>query len=126
MPERRELQKGGRRPEVPEAPTGVEAHLRGEPVDLLLEAELPGEVEVVDVGSEEVVVEALERRPAHLERPDEAPRFGPLFEDGDAESFPEKAVGRHEAREAPSDDGNAGARHRGSLTGVVCYLDLPL
>ena len=116
--ERREAEEGGGRAEGVEPPAGVEPHLRGEPLDLAAEAQLPGERHVVDVAREEVVVEALEGLAADGEGPDEAPRLRVLLEHDDGEPRGEEPVGRHEAREAAADDGDPprrrGGRRRGS------------
>ena len=56
------------------------------------------------------MVEAFERRAAHVDDPDEAAGLGVLLEDGHAHSRAEQAVRRDEPGETAADDGDARGR----------------
>ena len=127
--ERREGEERGGGPEVVEPAAREEPHPRLEPDEVLPEAELLGERHVVDVAREEVVVEALERRSAHVDDAHEAAGLGVLLEDRDGDARPEQAIRRDEAGEAAADHGDPGriGHHpfecKPGAGTALCYLE---
>jgi hypothetical protein len=117
-PERGEREKRSRRTEVVELAAREEAHARLQPEEILLEAELLRERDVVDVAREEVVVVPLERRSADVHDAHQAARLGELLEDRDGHARPEQAVRRDEAGKTAADHGDAG--RSGSVHGREC------